>query len=176
MRSAATTPASSTPPMAASNRATPRGIVPLAVKYEILTDLVFCRMNTSSSASTTAAAMTPTQAAERRVRPVWRGERAPLALGSVGINSGRGSTPDDDGASLTFPNPISSGASQAVLSLSQLAVPPRTDDPDFLRPGHLGRGTNRGRPTVSRLGVSRGGVGLPVDPDRTYGQLTVTTR
>lgn len=56
----------------------------MAVKYEILTDLVFWRMNTSSSTSTTAAAMTPTHAAEIRVRRVgWRGSPLRCALVAV---------------------------------------------------------------------------------------------
>jgi hypothetical protein len=65
----------------------PSGMDPVAVKYETLTVLVFWRMNTSRSISTKAPAITPTHAAEIRVRSVWCPEEVPLTLGSVGAAS-----------------------------------------------------------------------------------------
>jgi hypothetical protein len=49
MRSDATTPASSTPPTAASSRATPNGMFLLTVEKDTFTDLVFWMMNASKS-------------------------------------------------------------------------------------------------------------------------------
>jgi hypothetical protein len=81
IRREATTPASKRPPIVASSSATPSGSVPLAVKNETFTDLVFWRIKTRSRASTTAPAITQIHAAEMRVRPVPCDERAPRPTG-----------------------------------------------------------------------------------------------
>jgi hypothetical protein len=70
--------------MAASKRAIPRGIDQAKVRKDILTDLVFCKMNTKSSTSTKAPAMTPIQDVETRVRLVCRGIAVVVAADPIG--------------------------------------------------------------------------------------------
>ena len=93
IRTDATTPEINTPPTVVRSSATPSGICPLAPRYDTFTDLVFWRMNTSSSTSTTAAITIPTQVPEIRVRAVACRDRLGRA-GGLCADGGRG--PDGD--------------------------------------------------------------------------------
>ena len=112
MRSDATIPASSTPPTAASSRATPSGIRTCALNTETFTDWLFWIMNASRNASTTTPMITPTQAAEIRVRLVGLPGAGVAGSGPLGVSAGGAVGRSDVGDSSLMTSPPLSASDQ----------------------------------------------------------------
>jgi hypothetical protein len=148
MRSDATTPASNTPATAASSRATPSGIRTCALNNETFTDWPFWIMNASRNASTTTPMITPTQAAEIRVRLVGLPGAGVVGSGPLGISAGCGVGRSDVGDSSLMTSPPLSASDQEfrpsnLIELGGAALAAVADD---MNPYRSDRGSPYRRP------------------------------
>ena len=160
MRSEATIPASNTPPTAASSKATPSGMLPLAVKNDTFTDLVFWMTKTSRSTSTTTPMITPTHVPESRVRPVgFRGARS-RRWGRLAASVGCGTGPSDVGSSLLMRRAAFSVANlgRIVANLSRCKPASAERSPECA-PTVKNKGTDDGR-TRGFCSRASGDIGL----------------